>query len=145
MKKTLFSFLVCLPSLAAAATETSLCINEIMQSNIDCYMINHDFPDSWVELYNPTSSAISLNNYYIGSSNNVSTAFQITQKVSIAPMGHILIYCDKEANGLHTDFRLESTSAGSLYLFDDTKNLVATLSYPAMPDANIAYGRKSDG
>ena len=145
MKKTLFSFLVCLPTLATAATETSLCINEIMQSNIDCYMVNHDFPDSWVELYNPTSSAISLNNYYIGSSSNVSTAFQITQTVSIAPMGHILIYCDKEATGLHTDFCLESTNAGSIYLFDDTKNLIATLSYPAMPAANIAYGRKSDG
>ena len=145
MKITFLSFFFSLPILASATTEKSLCINEIMQSNIDCYMVNHDFPDSWVELYNPTSSTISLYNYYIGPSSDVSTAFQITQTVSIAPMEHILIYCDKEANGLHTDFRLESTSAGSLYLFDDTKNLVATLSYPAMPAANIAYGRKSDG
>ena len=145
MKITFLSFFFSLPILASATTEKSLCINEIMQSNIDCYMVNHDFPDSWVELYNPTSSTISLYNYYIGPSSDVSTAFQITQTVSIAPMEHILIYCDKEANGLHTDFRLESTSAGSVYLFDDTKNLVATLSYPAMPAANIAYGRKSDG
>lgn len=145
MKKTWLSFLVCLPTLATAATETSLCINEIMQSNIDCYMVEHDFPDSWVELYNPTSSAISLKGYYIGPSNDVTKAYQITKTVSIASKGRILIYCDEEATGLHTNFRLESTDAGALYLFDTTKKPVASLSYPAMPEANIAYGRKSDG
>ena len=32
-----------------------LVINEIMQSNIECTMDDiHEFPDSWVELYNPT-------------------------------------------------------------------------------------------
>ena len=34
-----------------------LIINELMQSNIDCWMDDlNDFPDSWVELYNPTST-----------------------------------------------------------------------------------------
>ena len=145
MKRIWLSILVCLPSLAVAKTETTLCFNEIMQSNIDCLLTNHDFPDSWVELYNPTSSAISLKGYYIGASSDVSTAYKITQTVSIASKGRLLIYCDKEATGLHTDFRLESTSSGTLYLFNASKAKVAELSYPAMPAPNIAYGRKSDG
>lgn len=38
-----------------------------MQSNIDCCMDDqNDFPDSWVELYNPTDAAISLADYKIG-------------------------------------------------------------------------------
>ena len=45
-----------------------LVINEIMQSNIDLLMVEHDFPDSWVELYNPTGKAINFKRYRIGKS-----------------------------------------------------------------------------
>ena len=78
MKKTLLSLLIYLPILASAQTEATLRINEIMQSNIDCIMVEHDFPDSWVELYNPTDDDISLKNYYIGTSRDATSAFQIT-------------------------------------------------------------------
>ena len=145
MKKTLLSLLVCLPAVAVAQTETNLCINEIMQSNIDCLLTEHDFPDSWVELYNPTDADISLKGYYLGATSDVSSAYQITTDASIASKGYLLIYCDKGSKDLHTNFRLESTSLGKLYLFDATKKEVATLSYPAMLAANIAYGRSADG
>ena len=46
-------------ALAEDATDNSgdhLIINELMQSNIDCWMDDlNDFPDSWVELYNPSN------------------------------------------------------------------------------------------
>ncbi len=145
MKKSLLSLLIHLPILASAQTEATLCINEIMQSNIDCLMVEHDFPDSWVELYNPTDDDISLNNYYIGTTNDVTSAFQITSTSIIKAKSHILILCDKESRDLHTDFRLESTNPGILYLFDASNLAVDSLSYPAMPAANIAYGRSSDG
>ena len=147
MKKTWLSFLVCLPTLATAATETSLCINEIMQSNVDCYMYNHDFPDSWIELYNPTSAAIDIKGYYIGLSSDVSEAYQLptTSSISVGSKKRVVIFCDKAATGRHTNFRLESTSPGTIYLFNASKKQIATLSYPAMPAPNIAYGRKSDG
>ena len=145
MKKNLLSLLFIFPTIASAQTEASLCINEIMQSNIDCIMIEHDFPDSWVELYNPTDSVISLKDYYLGTSNDVSLAFQITSSSIIKAKSHLILLCDKESKGLHTNFRLESTSPGILYLFDASKAAVDSLSYPAMPAANIAYGRSSDG
>ncbi len=138
MKKSLLSLLIHLPILASAQTEATLCINEIMQSNIDCLMVEHDFPDSWVELYNPTDDDISLNNYYIGTTNDVTSAFQITSTSIIKAKSHILILCDKESRDLHTDFRLESTNPGILYLFDASNLAVDSLSYPAMPAANIA-------
>lgn len=145
MKKTLLSLLISLPIIASAQTEATLCINEIMQSNIDCIMVEHDFPDSWVELYNPTDNDISLQNYYIGNTSDVTSAFQITSSSTIKAKGYILVLCDKESRALHTDFRLESTSSGILYLFDASKMAVDSVSYPAMPAANIAYGRSSNG
>ena len=145
MKKNLLSILFCLPAIAVAQPEASLCINEIMQSNIDCLMIEHDFPDSWVELYNPTDDDIALKGYYLGTSDDITTAYQITSADTIRAKSHLLIYCDKEAIGLHTNFRLESTDAGAIYLFDATQTVVASLSHPAMPAPNIAYGRSADG
>ena len=145
MKKTLLSLLLYLPILASAQTEATLRINEIMQSNIDCIMVEHDFPDSWVELYNPTDDDISLKNYYIGTSRDATSAFQITSASTIKAKSYLLILCDEESRALHTDFRLESTSPGILYLFDASKMAVDSLSYPAMPAANIAYGRSSTG
>ena len=99
MKKTLLSLLISLPFIASAQTEATLCINEIMQSNIDCIMIEHDFPDSWVELYNPTDNDISLKDYYLGTSNDVTSAFRITSSSIIKAKSHILILCDKESRG----------------------------------------------
>ena len=144
MKKTLLSLLIYLPILASAQTEATLCINEIMQSNIDCLLVEHDFPDSWVELYNPTDEDITLKDYYLANSNDATSAFQITSSSVIKAKSYLLILCDKESRGLHTDFRLESTSPGILYLFDASKTAIDSLSYPAMPAPNIAYGRSSD-
>ncbi|MBQ3945011.1 MAG: lamin tail domain-containing protein [Alphaproteobacteria bacterium] len=145
MKKIWFSTLITLPTIAFAQSEASICINEIMQSNIDCLMIEHDFPDSWVELYNPTDDDIALKGYFLGTTNDVMSAYQFISSDTIYAHGYFLILCDKNATELHTDFRLESTSGGTLYLFDATESLVASLSYPAMLAPNIAYGRSLDG
>ena len=123
---------------------TDLCFNEIMQSNINAFQLEHDFPDSWIELYNPTETTIVLDNYYIGTSNSISSAYQIPN-ASIKAKGYLVIPCDKEGNKLHTDFRLESVNPGTIYLFNESGLLIDQLSYPAMPAPNIAYGRAYDG
>ncbi|MCQ2328995.1 MAG: lamin tail domain-containing protein [Paludibacteraceae bacterium] len=83
-----------------------------MQSNIDNLMENKDFPDSWVELYNPTDADVDLYGYCIGQDADLSqgTQWLISQNhnLVIPAGGYLLIYCDKEATGVHTDFRLES-------------------------------------
>ena len=73
----------------------SLVINELMQSNIDCIMDDlNDFPDSWVELYNPTDAAINLGDYKIGTKDKIDKAWQLPNK-SVAAKGYVIIYCDK--------------------------------------------------
>ena len=119
-----------------------LIINELMQSNIDCIMDDlNEFPDSWVELYNNGSEAVNLQDYRIGAKEDFGNAWQLpAQRVN--PGQYVLVYCDKEETGLHTDFRLDS-GKGNVYLFHGDE--VESVAYKKMPAPNIAYGRKTDG
>ncbi|MBR5928440.1 MAG: CotH kinase family protein [Prevotella sp.] len=122
-----------------------LVINELMQSNIDCIMDDlNEFPDSWVELYNTGSTAVNLNTYKIGLTDNVSEAWQLPSQ-TVGPNQYMLVYCDKEGSKLHTDFRLESGKGGSVYLFNNGVVIDKVEKLKKQPAPNIAYGRKDDG
>ena len=136
-------------------TAQTLIINELMQSNVECIMDDiHEFPDSWVELYNPTETAINLKDYSICNKNKVKKAWQLPDQ-TVEARGYILIYCDKEGkedNRLHADFRLESGKGCTVYLFKDKKTEpVDSLPYinekplVKMPAPDVAFGRKTDG
>lgn len=138
-----------LPILAAAAVFTpvassQLVINEVMQSNIDCIMDDiHEYPDSWVELYNAGTEIEMLGNYSILDKDKPKKAYKLPS-YAISPGQYIVIYCDKEEKGLHTSFRLETTKEGSLYLYKDSKVVDRIEALPKMPAPNVAYGRKTD-
>ena len=131
-------------------TAQTLQINELMQSNIDCIMDDiHEFPDSWVELYNPTEEAINLKDYKIGTKNKVNKAWQLPDK-TVGSGKYVIIYCDKAGedagvSAIHTDFRLESNKEGNIYLFKDGEVVDMVENFGAQPAPNIAYGRSTDG
>jgi hypothetical protein len=135
------------------SAHAQLVINELMQSNVECIMDDiHEFPDSWVELYNPTDAAINLKDYKISNKNKEKKAWQLPDK-TVEPKGYVVIYCDKEGkedNRLHADFRLESGKGCTVYLFSN-KEVVDSLPYiddkplVKMPAPDIAFGRKTDG
>lgn len=87
--------LTILPSTHTMA-QKSIIINEIMQSNVDFLMVDHDFPDSWVELYNGSDSRINIQNYRLSPIKSTSESKRITSTEQyIEPGGHLLVYCDK--------------------------------------------------
>lgn len=137
-----YKLLLCIGfSLNIYAVQAQLYINEIMQSNVDCIMDDlNEFPDSWVELYNASSTSESLGNYRLGILPNYDEAWQFPDSL-IAPHTFILIYCDKVGEGLHTNFRLESGKGGNIYLF---KNICidSLTNLPKQPAPNISYGRE---
>ena len=141
----LFLTTLCCGSLSAQ----TLVINELMQSNVETIMDDiKEFPDSWVELYNPTEAAINLKDYKISNKNKEKKAWTLPNK-TIAAKGYALIYCDKEGkedNRLHADFRLESGKGCQVYLFTNGA-VVDSLpeALKKMPAPDIAYGRKTDG
>jgi hypothetical protein len=138
------SLLLLASVLIGVNANANVVINEIMQSNVDCLFTEHEFPDSWVELYNDSNSAVSLSGWRIGDSDTASSAWALSGNVTIGAKSYLLIYCDKDANGLHTDFRLDSSKA-ALYLFDSSGCVVDNISYKKQPAPNIAYGRIGDG
>ena len=132
-------------ALTAQTAKAQLIINEMMQSNIDCIMDDlNEFPDSWVELYNSGSAVVNLQDYKLGVKDKASKAWQLPSR-TVNPKEYVVIYCDKEENGLHTSFRLESGKDGCVYLFKDNDIVDKVENMKKMPAPNIAYGRKTDG
>ena len=128
----------------------NLIINELMQSNVDCIMDDlNEFPDSWVELYNPTEDTINLKDYKIGSKKKVEKAWQLPDS-AVAAHDYVIIYCDKAGedagvSAMHTDFRLETSKESKLYLFKNDVAVDWLESIAEQPAPNIAYGRLTEG
>ena len=126
------------------AVSAHLVINEIMQSNIDCIMDDfNEFPDSWVELYNPGPDAENLADYSLGTKDKAKKAYRLPSG-SIPAGKYMVIYCDKAAQGRHTDFRLESGKDGAVYLFKNEEIVDHLEGLKKQPAPNIAYGRATD-
>ncbi len=149
MKKYLI--FLSLVGLSISSTAQTLKINEVMQSNVECIMDDiKEFPDSWVELYNPTDAAINLKDYKISNKNKVKKAWQLPDQ-EVPAGGYVIIYCDKEGkedNRLHADFRLESGKGCTLYLFkgkDDEPVDSLPADMKKMPAPDVAFGRETDG
>ena len=142
MKKVAFLVLMTANALSFTA-KGQVVINEIMQSNIDAYFCNWEYPDSWVEIYNPTDRSVNMTSWAIGTNANFASAYPLA--FTIAPKGYFIIACDNTGRTNCPDFRLESDSKGKLYLFDKSGNIVDHITYPIMAAPNIAYGRITDG
>ena len=142
MKQLLFLLsALCLGNLHAQ----TLVINELMQSNIDCVMDDmNEFPDSWVELYNAGTTAVNLQDFRIGITNKAGEAWQLPSQ-TVAAKQHVLVYCDKEEQGLHTPWRLESGKGCAVFLFHGSTIADQVEGLKKQPAPNIAYGRKTDG
>ncbi|GHT39325.1 hypothetical protein FACS189437_02370 [Bacteroidia bacterium] len=116
-----------------------------MQSNIDLVRDDlQEFPDSWVELYNDSGQAVSIQNWYLSEKEDYNQGWKFNQWAVVPAYGYLLVYCDNVASGLHTSFRLDSGS-GSVYLFDSDKNVVDFTTFPKQPAPNISRGRTTDG
>ena len=137
-------------AMTTISANAQLIINELMQSNVECFFDDpsKEFPDSWVELYNSGDSAVHLQYYMIGTKADVSKAWQLPE-MTVESNKYVVILCDKEgiAGTLHTDFRLESGKDGNLYLFQKGKaDAIDKLEKMAkMPAPDVAYGRATDG
>jgi len=122
-------------------------INELMQSNIDLVRDDlQEFPDSWIELYNDSDQPVNIQNWTIAANNDYQNGWKIKVSVIISPKSYRLIYADQAAQGIHTDFRVDSGSGAEVYLFDASGNQVdAVINIPKQPAPGIARGRNGDG
>ena len=131
---------------------TSLCaqqlvLNELMSANDSTFLDEDgDFSD-WVELYNPTSSTINLQNY------TLSDGFAELEKwtfpsVSIPSEGFLIVFLsgkDRSYSGseLHSNFKLKST--GEYLILSNNQGVIVDHFLPVDLDTDYSYGRVPDG
>jgi len=145
--KNIFSITLFLWFFVPDFLSAKIWINELMQSNIDLVRDDlQEFPDSWIELYNDSDQPVNIMNWTISDNADYRKGWKITKSVVIAPKSFLLIYADRVATGLHTNFRLDSGNGSAVYLFDaNGQQMDAVINIPKQPAPNISRGRITDG
>ncbi len=125
-----------------------LVINEFMASNNSTFQDEYGEYDDWIEIYNTSDVAISLNNYYITDNYNNPTKFDISDIGTINAHAFLLIFADEngEQGDRHANFKLDRDGeriaivkvVGSDTTFTDSLTFGPQLT-------DISYGRFPDG
>ncbi|MBN1465002.1 CotH kinase family protein, partial [candidate division KSB1 bacterium] len=134
-------FLIALFLAVAGRAQTPL-INEVMSLNASTMTDeDDDYPD-WIEIHNPTSSAVNLGNYSL-SDDVVEPRKWTFPNISLAANGFLIVFAsDKNrstASSLHTNFKI--TSRGERLIFCDASGrILDDLVLPPLA-VDISYGR----
>ncbi|MDP4276750.1 MAG: CotH kinase family protein, partial [Bacteroidota bacterium] len=139
MKKCLLSLLLLVPCL----TRADLKINELMVKNVSYVMDDAFNYSNWVELYNPTSSAIFTTDNYFFTDDPLNWHKWNPMKVMIPAKGYAIFYFEREDHYNHAPFKLNA-EGGTLYLMNRYQAVVDSVKYPPQY-RNISYGRQTDG
>lgn len=125
-------------------SKAQIVINEISASNAD-QLHDPDFFNfsSWIELHNAGTSAVNVNGYGLSDDPSIPTKWRINASVSIPSKGYLLIWCDNQNTGLHTNFELRAEGE-EILLTNSSGAVIDRITYPQLP-TNINYGRLPDG
>jgi spore coat protein CotH len=122
-------------------------INEFMADNATTITDPAGEYDDWIELYNPTSSPITLTGRYLTDKKDNLTKYQFTQpNMVLNPGEYLLIWCDEQGSqqGIHTNFKLSKDGEFIGLVETDGISIIDSLSFgPQTTD--ISFGRLPDG
>jgi len=148
----IFTFLILGQSLQAQNTATTLVINEIMVGNTDVFMDPSLNYGGWIELYNPTSSSISLNGMYISDDPTNYKKYALTSvHGSIGSMKYKTLWFDHYSTGneyssnsnKQIDFKLDA-DGDTIYISDRNGKPIIIQPYPKCV-SRVSYARTLDG
>lgn len=119
-------------------------INELMADNVGTVRDPSGEYDDWIELHNPTNSAVGLDGFLL-TDDSATIAKWVFPDVTIPAGGYLLIWADGDTNqpGLHANFQLSSSGETVLFADDDGRPLDCVTFGPQRAD--ISYGRFPDG
>ena len=123
----------------------SLCINEVMVSNLDQYVDPSWNYGAWVEMYNGTEDDVQLRGYWLSDDPNMPRKARIAQSTVVPHGGHRSLWL-----GHHDKYCLSQVNlkldpeGGSLYLSTAAGIVVASVEYPPIPP-RASYARMTDG
>ena len=108
-------------------------INEVLCSNSASFKAYDGRFYDWIELYNPTSSEMPLDGYYLSDDAESLTKNPLSGQ-TIPAKGYLVIYCSglnltDERGFLHTNFKLSASDGEKIYLSDT--NSVKSITVPS--------------
>lgn len=124
-------------------TEDAVVINEILTSNSGVLSDEKGNYSDWIELYNPTDSALSLGGF--GLSDEKKDAEWTFPAITLEPKGYLVVFASgdnvskTDAPYQHTNFKL-SSSGGGVYLFNADGKVSDSIEYKAQTE-NVSVGR----
>lgn len=127
-------------------------INELMADNDNVIADPQGDYDDWLELYNPSDSAVMLTGLYLSDKQDNPTKWQFPDNTEIAANGYLIVWMDEDhddeeaTEGLHANFKL--SKSGELVLFVDTDtqgNEVLDSVEFGEQETDMAYGRLPNG
>ena len=136
--------LMALPASALDANASKLVINEICTSNKGENGNLTDVADSkgkycdWVEIYNPTDTAVDLSGMYITDDAANPQKAALPEGASVAAHGYYIVYCGKNINS--EDYadkavaKFGLSANGEKVTITDGENAIDTMEVPALAD-----------
>ena len=130
--------------ITATGAFAQVVINEFCASN-SALITDPDYGEysDWLELCNLGDSEVNLKGYYITDNLGIPDKWRISDNFYISPGGHVLIWTDDMAAGIHTNFKL-SADGEEIGLYSPALELLDSVSFTAQK-SDVSYGRVSDG
>ena len=147
MNKLISIFLISCVALFSAKGQ--VIINEYSAANYNTYTDNYGEFEDWVELYNPTATAIDLNGW--GLSDKVSNPLKwiFPSSFNIPANGVVLIYCSGRdeliGTNAHSNFKITQTKGNEVFMLSDAGGVFQD-SIRVLPNQNShTRGREING
>ena len=130
---------------ASVEVSQGLIINEVVSSSRYSLVTEDGSAPDWIELYNGTSSSVSLSGLCLTDDPNNTMKFPLPD-ISLKSGEYIIILCDgkesSEDNAIHANFRIGS-DGDYIGLFSGSRE-IHSLEIPSL-GKDIAYGANSEG
>src|SRR5690349_4798801 len=142
-----------MPALVAGCLANTLnaqvVINEVSAANIlgptDAFGERED----WMELYNPSGSAVDLSGWYLSDSQNNNMKWPIPAGTTIAANGRVMVFCSgrNTTSGaeLHPNFKITQCEGEWAVLSNASGNIVDDFQFSQPTQTNHSWGRTTDG
>ena len=132
---------------ANKVSSDAVIINEVQQANIDMFLDPSFNFGGWIELYNSTDKAVSLDGLYITDDANKLKKFALSsnRQGMVPAKGFCALWFDHYSwwTPNTIDFKLDS-DGGNIILSDEAGTILAQMSYPPAI-ARTSYARTTDG
>ena len=134
---------------ATMVTDGALIISEICPDPMTGYRDENGELADWIELYNTTGQAISLDNYALSNNENKPLKWRFPEGAMVAPYGYYIVFCsgkdiDNGPAGVpHSNFKVNAEHA-TIVLSDSRGRLVDRVTLDNIPE-DASYARDENG